>query len=156
MQRVNILVFIFILARGIVSAQSDTLYIQVGMNPVKTYLVSQIDSITFYVLISDIEAESQPAIIPEQFALLQNYPNPFNPVTTIQFIIPATGKVEVKIYNLNGSLVRELFTGEKEVGEYSYQWDGKDDRGITIASGVYFYSVQFNNSQLTKKMIYLK
>jgi hypothetical protein len=156
MQRVIILVFSFILARGIVSAQSDTLYIQVGMNPVKTYLVSQIDSITFYVPITDIDADNQPAIVPEQFALLQNYPNPFNPVTTIQFIIPATGKVEIKIYNLNGSLVRELFTGEKDSGEYSYQWDGKDDRGITIASGVYFYSVQFNNSQLTKKMIYLK
>jgi hypothetical protein len=102
MQRVIILVFSFILARGIVSAQSDTLYIQVGMNPVKTYLVSQIDSITFYVPITDIDADNQPAIVPEQFALLQNYPNPFNPVTTIQFIIPATGKVEIKIYNLNG------------------------------------------------------
>jgi hypothetical protein len=84
MQRVILLVFMFILAKGIVSAQSDTLYIQVGMNPVKTYLVSQIDSITFYVPITDIDADGQPVTVPEQFALLQNYPNPFNPKTVIR------------------------------------------------------------------------
>ncbi|NUN08237.1 MAG: T9SS type A sorting domain-containing protein [Ignavibacteriaceae bacterium] len=154
--RRTLLICFFTLATGMISAQTDTMYIQVGIEPVKTYLVSQIDSITFYLPVTAIETTGKQMDQPANFDLLQNFPNPFNPSTIIQFNLPAAGKVQVKIFDLNGSMIRELFKGEKQAGNYSYQWDGKDLRGVTIASGVYLCLVQFNNSFLSKKMIYLK
>jgi hypothetical protein len=151
MQRVIILVFIFILARGVVSAQSDTLHIQVGMNPVKTYLVSQIDSITFYVPITDIETDGQPAIVPEQFALLQNYPNPFNPKTVISYQLPAISKVVLKVYDILGNEVALLVNEVKTQGVYNVEFNAKN-----LASGIYFYRLQVGDFSSVKKLIIMK
>lgn len=105
---------LFLMGSAAGFAQSDTLIIENGVM-VKKYLLSQIDSITFYVPVVGVE-ESETAGSPVDFAVSQNYPNPFNPSTQMKCTIPQAGKVAVKIFDINGALIRELFTGEKDKG----------------------------------------
>ena len=150
------LLLILILVRGSTLAQSDTIYIQSGTVN-KWYLTSQIDSITFGGFIpTGIKEGNAPSLSPTQFALYQNFPNPFNPTTKLQFQLPSSGKVRLNIYDISGRLIKEIFAGDKVAGKYTFEWNGNNTNGRHVASGVYFYSVQFNNSLLTKKMIYLK
>ncbi|MFQ5584017.1 MAG: FG-GAP-like repeat-containing protein, partial [Calditrichia bacterium] len=79
------------------------------------------------------------SIIPEQFTLEQNYPNPFNPVTNLRFRIAEFGFVELKIYDLLGREVKTLVNEQKSPGTYTVQWDGTNDAGQSVASGVYLY-----------------
>jgi len=96
------------------------------------------------------------ATTPGTFSLLQNYPNPFNPETTIKFSIPVAGFARLEIYNLLGELVRTLFVGEMNPGEHSFVWDGKNDRGVVMPSGVYVYKLQAGSFTATRKMILLR
>lgn len=94
--------------------------------------------------------------VPERFELEQNYPNPFNPETTIEFNLPRSEKVNVHIYDVRGNLVRTLLDGEQELsGYYRLNWNGQDDRGKPVSSGVYFYRIQAGNFTQTKKMTLL-
>jgi hypothetical protein len=90
------------------------------------------------------------------FALLQNYPNPFNPSTTIQYDIPRVGAVDIRIFDINGRLVRTFSSQRDEPGSHSVLWNGHNGSGQSVASGVYFYQVQFDNSVLTRRMLLLK
>jgi len=98
----------------------------------------------------------------DKYSLSQNYPNPFNPVTTICYYIPDIGpkpaKVEIIIYNLLGSKIRTLVSEYKYPGEYRVVWDGRDDEGNDVASGIYFYRMLIWGSEFTKakKMIFVK
>ena len=89
--------------------------------------------------------------------LHQNAPNPFNPETTIRYAIASAGKATIRIYNVSGSLVRTLVEGHHAAGPYSARWDGRDDHGRRLASGVYFYKLE-TPSGITdsKKLIMLK
>ena len=89
--------------------------------------------------------------IPTDFTVAQNYPNPFNPSTKISFSIPAEGNVTVKIYNYLGQLIETLYSGEMTPGSHDVEWNAKD-----IASGMYIYSVAFNNRVLSKAMVLIK
>ncbi|NWF50250.1 MAG: family 10 glycosylhydrolase [Ignavibacteriaceae bacterium] len=89
--------------------------------------------------------------IPESYNLEQNYPNPFNPSTRIRFSIPESGLVKLKVYNLLGQEVTELFNGFMRAGTHSINFDASD-----FASGIYFYQLNVNNFTSTKKMILLK
>ncbi len=97
---------------------------------------------------------------PEKYILYQNYPNPFNPQTTIEYKIPAAGKVVLKIYNLIGQEVRTLINKEIPAGCHSVVWDGKDNLGNRVSSGVYFYKLDLNNlldiSRQIKKLLLIK
>jgi hypothetical protein len=108
----------------------------------------------------DTGVESAEANLPEDFALAQNFPNPFNPETTIEYAIPVkvSGKVRVtlRIYNLLGQPVRTLVDEEKSPGRYHVVWDGKNEAGAQVASGVYFYTIAAGNFKATKKMAILK
>jgi hypothetical protein len=99
---------------------------------------------------SEIAAESNPAI-PHQPQLAQNYPNPFNPTTTIAIGVPECGTVTLAIYDLNGKVVKEVFSGHVEAGWHSHQVDMS-----TLPSGVYHYSLQYNGGILTRKMTLTK
>jgi hypothetical protein len=88
--------------------------------------------------------------------LSQNYPNPFNPQTTIAFSIKDRGAVSVKVYNVAGQLVRTLANENRAAGTYTLVWDGRNDGGSQVASGVYFYKLVTNNFSQTKKMVLLK
>jgi hypothetical protein len=90
------------------------------------------------------------------YKLEQNYPNPFNPSTTIQFSVTSAGNVELAVYNILGQRVRTLLNSETAAGSYKVQFDGKDDSGLILSSGVYFYKINTGNFVQTKKMVFLK
>ena len=93
---------------------------------------------------------------PTEFALRQNYPNPFNPETTIKFDLAESGQVELRIYNMVGQVVRTLVDENQAAGRYSIRWDGRDDRGLTVSSGIYFYSLRADKFRAVKKLMLLK
>lgn len=99
---------------------------------------------------------------PIAFELGQNYPNPFNPITTIEFTLPSqagTGGMlptSLKIYNVLGELVRTLADEPMVGGTHQVMWDGKDNRGDQVASGIYFYRLRAGDFQEAKKMVLMK
>ena len=95
--------------------------------------------------------------VPATFALHANVPNPFNPVTTIAYDVPAGGaNVSLAIYDVTGRLVRVLVDEHRAAGTWSVEWNGEDDRGQHVSSGVYFYRMRAGAFADTKKMVLLK
>ena len=94
--------------------------------------------------------------IPTEFSLGQNYPNPFNPVTKMDISLPLTGDVTLVIYNILGQKVRTIFSGELNYGYHTMQWNGLDDQGLRVSSGVYFSEFRSRDHRKTKKMLLLK
>tara|TARA_Y100001956_G_scaffold52822_1_gene51480 strand:+ start:136 stop:2310 length:2175 start_codon:yes stop_codon:yes gene_type:complete len=103
----------------------------------------------------DIELEFE-APLPSSFALHQNYPNPFNPVTTIRYDVPDNGLVRIIIYDLMGRKIKTLVDGVSTPGRYSITWDGTDDFGKPVSSGMYFYRMKSIDFQSVKKLMLLK
>lgn len=95
-------------------------------------------------------------VLPKNAVLYQNYPNPFNPSTTIKYELPANSKVEIRIYNILGQEVRLLEKGSKAIGEHKIIWDGRDNQGKAVASGIYIYRLQFRNQIISKKMVLVR
>jgi hypothetical protein len=95
-------------------------------------------------------------LLPSTFSLEQNYPNPFNPSTIISYQIPAQSKVQIKIFDALGREIRSLIDEEKSAGKYSIAWDGADNYGKQVASGVYFYSIISKEFVQTKKMVLMR
>jgi hypothetical protein len=95
-------------------------------------------------------------LLPNRFGLAQNYPNPFNPVTTICFALPKQSLVTIYVFNISGQRVATLARGRMEAGEYSIQWDGLDDGGESVTTGVYFYRLHAGDFVQTRKMLLLK
>ena len=89
-------------------------------------------------------------------SLSQNYPNPFNPQTTIRFTLKDNAPVTLKIYNVAGQLVKTLVSGTRTAGEHTVRWDGRNDAGQAVSSGVYFYKLVTKNFSQTRKMVLLK
>ncbi len=123
----------------------------------------------WYLVVSDktVEAEEDMVIenanpeLPEVFSLSQNYPNPFNPATTIKFQLPekngtATVRTVLRVYDILGRLVRTIVDEDMSPGFYTKQWDGLNDKGVGISSGVYFYSIMAGDFRQTKKMLLIK
>lgn len=94
-------------------------------------------------------------VSPHKFELMQNYPNPFNPLTTIKFSLPSAGKVSLKIYNILGQKVSELLNDFLEAGVYRIVFNAVRE-GKQLASGVYIYSIEFENKKISRKMLFLK
>jgi ligand-binding sensor domain-containing protein len=101
--------------------------------------------------------------LPEKYSLYQNYPNPFNSYTTIPFMVYGSQlivhrpiRTTLKIYNILGQLVKTLVAEEKFPGNYNIIWDGEDNSGKDVASGIYFYQLKTNDYTDTKKMLLLK
>ena len=97
----------------------------------------------------------------DQTSLLRNYPNPFNPETWIPYQLAAPADVTLTIYDVNGQLVRRLALGHQPPGVYQSKsraayWDGKNDQGERVASGLYFYTLQAGDFSATGKMLILK
>jgi len=88
--------------------------------------------------------------------LYNNYPNPFNPITTIEFAIPERELVTIAVFDMLGNKIKTLVVQEMEPGLNSVTWDSKDDTGIIVSSGVYFYSIQAGQYNQTRKMILLR
>ena len=88
-----------------------------------------------------------------EFALLQNYPNPFNPVTRIRYDLPTAAQASLKIYDIRGVCVRTLIDSWKPAGQHTTEWDGRDQQGNRVSSGVYFYRLVIAGERLAKKML---
>jgi hypothetical protein len=86
--------------------------------------------------------ESHTSSTPDAFTLDQNYPNPFNPETTIRFDLPRPVEIDLSVYNLAGQRVATLAHGLRAAGAYAIRWDGNDDTGRALASGVYAYRLR--------------
>ena len=101
------------------------------------------------------------SLIPEETALLANYPNPFNPETWIPYQLAQSAEVTLTIYDMNGRLVRRLAVGHQAAGMYrsrsrAVYWDGRNDLGESVASGLYFYTLTAGDFSATQKMLILK
>ena len=108
-------------------------------------------------LVPTTVAEYRDATVPQTFALSQNYPNPFNSGTMIRFELPRRGEVVLQVYNLVGQEVSTLAKGPREAGTYTLRWDGRDDSGRELASGVYLYRLEAGEQQVvTRKLLLLR
>ena len=87
---------------------------------------------------------------------IEAYPNPFNPSTVIRFELPRAGKVRLDIYNVKGQLVTTLEDGYREAGVHEIPWNGKNSKGISVGSGMYFYRLEAGSMVTTKKMLLIK
>jgi hypothetical protein len=157
----------------------ETFYTSVDTSVLKD--TEWVNSLNYYYLITAVDNqdnESDPSmeipvefvdvddipspLIPRTFTLYQNYPNPFNPQTTISYYIPEVGaqpaRVKIVIYNLLGEEVRVLLEGNNYAGEHSITWNGKDDSGSDLSSGVYFYRLFWWGTEFTKakKMVLVR
>ena len=98
----------------------------------------------------------QASLLPTVFALSQNNPNPFTNATTICYQLPFESDVSLRIYSFTGQLVRILVNERKEVGYYNVTWDGRDENGKEVTSGIYFYKIKTEDYVATRKMILLR
>ncbi len=139
----------------------DTLE-QAGNYFYKLQSVSLTGDTSFYGPVSVVltEIALRKMTIPAEFSLRQNYPNPFNPETHIKYSLPEPADITISIYDVNGHLVRTLVSGEMVPGVHSVKWNGRDNNGKKVVSGVYFYHFKavgakkvFNQ---TNKMILMK
>jgi hypothetical protein len=94
--------------------------------------------------------------VPTETVLHQNHPNPFNPTTIIRYELAKAGMVRLRIYDARGALVKDLYKGHRPAGRYEVGWDGANERGERVASGVYFYVLETPEVKQTKKMVCLK
>ena len=103
-------------------------------------------------------AQSIDGKLPATFSLGSNYPNPFNPSTVIPFELPQTGRITLQIYTLTGQRVRTLVDDSIAVGSHSVEWDGRDERGNLVGSGVYLYRLSVDDSRfsVSRRMILIK
>jgi hypothetical protein len=93
---------------------------------------------------------------PTTFLLSQNYPNPFNPVTNFKFSLPQASHVKIEIFNILGQKVKTLLDEDMQAGSFVVDWDGKDQRGMEVSSGIYFYRIIAGDFSSVKRMVLLK
>ncbi|MGE5398833.1 MAG: M4 family metallopeptidase, partial [Ignavibacteriales bacterium] len=127
---------------------SGTWYNLTGSDNYTVFIRATIKSTT-----TDVEIDPK---VPDKFALMQNYPNPFNPSTTIKYSLPASTDVEIIVYDAAGRQVAELVNNAQNPGTYTVTWNGKNDKGAPVSSGIYFYRFKAGSFVQTNKMILLK
>lgn len=103
------------------------------------------------------KVETQQTItVPKAIRLSQNYPNPFNPETAIKFELPKRAFVTIQVYNALGQKIKTLIAEPRVAGDHIINWDGRNDSGKSVSSGVYFYSLEMGNFRQVKKMVLLR
>ncbi|MCD6117076.1 T9SS type A sorting domain-containing protein, partial [bacterium] len=102
---------------------------------------------------SDVEEDTK---VPTEFALTQNYPNPFNPETVISYSTPKSAQVRIEIYNALGKKIRTLVDDYVQAGQHQIIWDGKNDNGIQVSTGIYYYIMQSGSFRSMKKAVFMK
>ena len=100
--------------------------------------------------------EDHTTALPQAFALSQNFPNPFNSDTVFRFELPQSGAVELTVFNIAGQQVATLVQGQREAGSYTLRWDGRDEGGKGLASGVYLYRLRAGEQVETRKLLILR
>jgi|GEM_PF-1667985 len=110
---------------------------------------------SFTAFVTGVE-ESPSGVRPGEFVLHQNVPNPFNAGTRISYMLPEAGEVRLEIFNILGQSVAVLVNQPQPAGHHTLRWDGRDDSGQVLASGVYLCRLQTANQKLTRKMVFLR
>ncbi len=100
--------------------------------------------------------DTAPAAVGRGLVLAANRPNPFHPRTQITFTLPVAGPVALSVYDLSGRLVRTLVAGSRPAGPQAASWDGRDERGLPVASGIYLYELTAGAERATRRMLLLK
>jgi hypothetical protein len=118
------------------------------------YLAENVDLTITYSPMTDVHSDDF-IIFPKEFYLYQNRPNPFNKSTMLEFDLPFRSNWWLEIYNIVGQKVRD-FNGSSSAGSVSVNWDGRNDAGFDVSSGIYFYRLKANDFSSVKKMILLK
>ena len=143
-------------------------FVIVNLNPGQVYYIAlkSVDNFANVSAISNVDsAEAKPfggnnidglTGLPKEFDLGQNYPNPFNPTTSIEFSLPVASNVALVIYDSNGRKVATLVNDYFSAGIHTIHWNGQESSGRSIATGVYFYRLQTDSFDNTKKMVFLK
>lgn len=137
-------------SNAVLPALGDTFHLEIAepFTPNDVYLFSRVP-----VVVGIARNEQH---LPQAFQLYQNYPNPFNPVTTLRFEIPAFTYVKLEIYDLLGRKVQRLVNEKLQPGRYEILWNGRDNSGNQVASGIYFYRITAGNFVKTRKMILMR
>jgi len=121
-------------------------------------VVTGTNQVYYYTVIAnlvDAVVEDVPNL-PLMFRLYQSYPNPFNPSTIVEYDLPRKSNVNITVYNVLGQKVRTLVSCTKPAGQHSVEWDGMDNHGRPVTSGVYFYRIIAGEHTETRKMLLLK
>lgn len=121
-----------------------------GYTMLEVYLNSLVSNVIF------TSVKNNKTTIPADFILFQNYPNPFNPSTTIHYNLPYGGLVDIKIFSIQGQLIRQLYSSENKAGNYYIIWDGKNQNRNLASSGIYLCAVRFSDQLKTMKMLLIK
>lgn len=140
-----------------ITCGADELYVTKA-DRTDTYALSSIVSIEFIPYTTTVGVEG-PGGVPTTvipWHLFQNFPNPFSPETQIGFDLPAAGPAEIRIFDARGRLVRTLIDEKRPAGRQSVKWDGRDDAGREVASGVYFYTLKARGVGENRRMILVK
>lgn len=106
--------------------------------------------------LTDIDTETATLSTPQNTVLQQNVPNPFNPTTTITYSIATPNDVHLAIYDVNGRLIKTLVNDWQSAGQYSINWNGTNEDGQAVNSGIYFYQMTTSQTNETKSMVLLK
>jgi len=126
----------------------------------ETRLCSLPENITIQsIIVSDLNGNPVQAAVrrlPTQFSVSRNFPNPFNSQTTIRYDLPTYAPVEMTIYDIRGHKIRTLENGVKPAGYYQAIWNGKDDAGREVASGIYFFQMISETHRKTMKLMLVK
>ena len=153
-----------------IAVTADTFFVDTGLTNDTTYFYSvrAVDTDGLLSNGSFVQAKPTSGIDdtygpigqPRSFALLQNYPNPFNSATLIGYHLSAVGRrpsaVTLKIYNIQGQLVRTLVDGVQAPGHYKVNWDGKSDNGTDLASGIYICRLGWGGLKSARKMVLIR
>lgn len=105
---------------------------------------------------TSVSESKEIANLPKEIELFQNYPNPFNSVTNIKYQLPKNTKISIKVYNISGQLVQTVVDAKKDAGNYVVIWNGLDNKGRRIASGIYIYRLKTKDFIKTRKMIFIQ
>lgn len=143
--------------------KSDTLFTDTEVSGGKTYYY-KLTAVDYYGNESEPSNEVSTRIdgitdlgntdhTPHKFMLKQNYPNPFNPSTTIEFSLAQGGQVSLSVFDMLGREIRRLVDGNYEKGRYTITWDGRDNVGGSVASGVYVYRLKSGNLIESRRLV---
>lgn len=104
----------------------------------------------------NVATSATPVTEPASFKLKQNYPNPFNPSTKIEFSLEQSSNVTIDVYNMLGEKIKTLVNGRRTAGTYTVEWNGTNQMGAQVSSGMYLYRLKTNQQSVTQKMTLIK
>ena len=143
--------------RTTASMKTESNFTDAGWDFTNTWLIDIAENDGYPVLKWELfGADIEPKIMPDNYVLEQNYPNPFNPSTKISYQIPSATSVKIDIYDMSGRKVKTLVDMFASAGTYSVVWNGRNDKGDTVASGIYVYRMTADDHIVTRKMVFMK